>query len=154
MWLIEEAEERLGNNTQRFKVSTGETLAAIQSVSYCKHANIMAWNCTRFDPADPKGICLTFPPKENFSLAGPKTHDGVQISNISKRKLRQYSFFGFAAGPVEDPLRSTALRRAEFDSFASRRKCISLHLHMLESCGPASLGTGASKVDVGMVACK
>lgn len=51
MWLIEEAEERLGNNTQRFKVSTGETLAAIQSVSYCKHANIMAWNCTRFVPA-------------------------------------------------------------------------------------------------------
>ena len=48
MWLLEEAEERLRNASGvPFALDTAAQLAKFNSVAYCTHENIAAWNCTR-----------------------------------------------------------------------------------------------------------
>ena len=48
MWLLEAAEERLRNASGiPFALATARRLAAFNSVAYCQHENIAAWNCSR-----------------------------------------------------------------------------------------------------------
>ena len=48
MWLMDKAEERLRNASGiPFALNIARRLAAFNSVAYCSHNNIAAWNCTR-----------------------------------------------------------------------------------------------------------
>ena len=48
MWLLEATEERLRNASGiPFALATARRLAAFNSVAYCQHENIAAWNCSR-----------------------------------------------------------------------------------------------------------
>jgi hypothetical protein len=50
MWLLKVAEDRIRNSSGiHFTLKTARHLAMYNSVAYCLHENIAAWNCTRYD---------------------------------------------------------------------------------------------------------